>query len=680
MAGTLSNPFLERVFPFPFHRMEAAHVVPAVREALARAEATLEGLAAPLAPGEVPDWEGSVGALDALSSDLSRVTTPIHHLLSVAESPELREGWNEVLPELTAFGSRLSLNPGVHRRIQAFAASPAAEALDPLYRRHLTKTLRDFERAGAGLPEEERARLEALDVELSQLEQSFSEHVLDATAAWSLRIPAEEAHRLRGIPADALERAQGRAEAEGFQGWILGLDAPTVQAVLKHAQDRSLREALHRGWTARGVEAPWDNRPLIPRILELKRERAHMLGFANYPDYRLEEQMARSGSGAMGFLEDLVERTRPYWARDLAELEAHAAQLGLDRLRPWDVAFVQESLRKARYDLDEEALRPYFPLERVLEGMFEMAHRLFGLTVKAVEREERWHPDVQYYEIWDEAGILLAAFHADFFPRPEKRQGAWMSDFLYGNPDAGAPHLGNMCANFPPPTGNRPALLDHRDVETLFHEFGHLLHHCTSRIPLEGRGGIHVAWDFVELPSQLFENWCWEREALDLMSGHWETGEPLPEPLFRRMMEARRFMGGWGQMRQLSFGILDLALHQEYDAERDGDPVNWVTQRIRGLSANDEFAATHPLPSFLHLFSGGYAASYYAYLWSEVLEADLFSRFREEGIFSRSVGQAYLETILSKGDSEDPELLFRRFMGRDPDPEALLRRNLGESP
>jgi oligopeptidase A len=667
---TASNPFLERTFRIPFHRMDPSHVVPAVQEILARAEDARAALAGNPDP---PTWENTVAALDTLTERVRRVTNPIHHLLAVAESPELRKGWNEVLPQVTTFWSRLYLDREILTRLRGVVASPEARALDDLHRRHLARTIREFERAGAGLEDRDRARLEAIDVELSRLEQSFSEHVLDATAAWSLHLldPA----RLEGIPEDALERFQTRARSDEKEGWVIGLDAPSVQAVLRHARDRELRRTVFEANLARGKEDPWDNRPLIPRILELRREKARLLGYEDFPDFRLEEQMAHSGARAREFLEEMRTRTTPYWERDLAELRGEAQGLGLDALRPWDVSWVMEEIRKARFDLDEEELRPYFPLDRVLEGLFELARRLFGVVVHEVEIEERWHPDVRYHELRSEDGHLLGAFYADLFPRPEKRQGAWMSDFIYGV--GGDPHLANICANFPPPSERRPALLSHRDVETLFHEFGHLLHHCTSRVPIEGRGGINVAWDWVELPSQLLENWCWEEEALARFSGHWESGEPLPAELFRKMEQTRRFMGGWIQMRQISFGIMDLALHTEFDPATHGDPVAWATDRILDLAPDREFAGTHPLTSFLHLFSGGYAASYYAYLWSEVLEADLFSRFRDEGIFSRSVGEAFLDTILSRGDEKDPDLLFRDFMGRDPDPEPLLRRNLG---
>ncbi|TVP57843.1 MAG: M3 family peptidase [Gemmatimonadales bacterium] len=676
------NPILDQGYRIPFDRIEADHVVPGIRTVIAQTE---DGIASLSESDETPTWENTIVRFDDLTRRVRRATTPVQHLLGVRETPELREAWREILPEVSAFWSRLYLHEGLWARMRSYGETPEAAQLESLEARHLHKTLRDFQRAGADLPARDRARLEAIEVELSRLEQEFSENVLDATAGYTLHI--EDPERLEGIPSDAMARFRARAEADGREGWTLTLDAPSFLAVMKHAHDRELRRELHGAYLARGTEGDLDNRPLIPRILELRSEKAKLLGFDNYPDYRLEEQMAQSGDRARAFIDEMIERTRPYWRRDLAEFEAAATEREMGDLHPWDTGYLMEQMRKARFDLDEEELRPYFPIEGVVEGLFALAKRLFGLTIKAREIDEIWHEDVRFYEIRDDGGVHLGSFYADFFPRREKRQGAWMADFAYGIPpevavERGvdpAPHLGNICANFPPPDGDTPALLSHRDVETLFHEFGHLLHHCVSRVPIEGRGGINVAWDWVELPSQLLENWCWEREALTLFARHWESGEPLPADLHERMLKARRFMGGWMQMRQLSFGTLDQALHTEYDPENDGDPVAWVTERLVELSPNREFAASHPLPAFLHLFSGGYAASYYAYLWSEVLEADLFTRFQDEGVFNSEVGREYVDQILSQGDRYDPDVLFRRFMGRDPDPEALIRRNLGST-
>jgi oligopeptidase A len=712
------NPLLRDDFRIPFHEIRAEHVEPGITHALAEAQEEVDDLARDPSP---PTWQNTIGRLDAATERLARRITPARHLVSVAETPELRDAYNRVLPEISAFWSRLPLDEALWNRVEAYSETQEAGALTSVRRRHLEKTVREFRRAGADLPPERKERLQELRVELARLKQKFSENVLDATADYELLVTDDG--RLEGIPEAAKRRARVRAEEKGEEGWLLTLDYPSVEPVLKHAEDRTLREEILTAYVSRCRGGSFDNRPLVARILRLRDEVAHLLGYEDYPDYVLEERMAGDGARALGFEEDLVGRTRPYWLRDVTELRAHARALGMEELRPWDVGFVMERLRKERYEVDDEDLRPYFPLDRVLSGLFEIVRRVFGFRVEEQETEAVWHPDVRYYELYDESdGTLVGAFYTDWFPRKEKRQGAWMNDFVTGGPaEDGSflPHLGVICGNFTPADEETPALLTHREVQTTFHEFGHLLHHCTSRVEVPGRAGINVAWDFVELPSQLMENWTWEREALDLFARHWDTGEPFPEELFRRMVAARRFMGGWGQMRQLSFGTLDLRLHHDLapelraraedeaggaDAddhpteaasaeagdgglgldevdERQGEEVMARAEKIlEAFSPAPDFARRHILTSFTHLFAGGYAAGYYSYLWSEVLDADVFTRFRDEGIFNRETGRAYVETILSRGDADDPEELFRSFMGRDPDPEALLERNLGAEP
>lgn len=688
-----ANPLLSDAYRIPFHRIRSHHVEPGLRQALAEAQATVDAVAGDPAS---PTWENTVDRLDRAVELLTRRVTPASHLVNVAETPEIREAYNAILPEMSAFWSRLPLNAGLWRRLRAFADTDEARALQGLRRRHLDKSLQEFRRAGADLPDARKQRLEALRVELDRLQQRFSENVLDATAAYELLITDED--RLTGVPDAAKRRARGRAEEKGQDGWLLTLDYPSVEPILKYCRDRELRREIHVAYTLRCREGEYDNRGLTARILRLRKEMADILGYPSFPDYKLEDRMARTGARAAAFEWDMVERTRPYWDRDLREMTDFGVSLGIDTLEPWDVAFVMEKLRKERYDIDDEELRPYFPLDRVQAGLFAIVRRTFGFEVVEKPIPEVWHPDVRFYEIFSEDGTHVGSFYTDWFPRREKRPGAWMNDFITGGPnrDGFRPHLGAICGNFTPPEGDQAALLTHREVETTFHEFGHLLHHCTSRVEIAARAGINVAWDWVELPSQLMENWCWEREALDLVSGHHETGEPLPDDVFRKMEAARRFMGGWAQMRQLSFGTLDLALHDALaprlrasagDAGDDGidaaqapEVMTFAREHLQAFLPSEGFADLHSLTSFTHLFSGGYAAGYYSYLWSEVLDADVFTRFREEGVFNPGTGRAYVDAILSMGDAEDPEVLFRRFMGRDPDPAALLARNLGAAP
>jgi oligopeptidase A len=689
------NPLLAGGFRIPFHRIEAKHVEPAVRQALADAQAQVDRISEDQA---APTWANTMDRLDASVELLAERIAPVTHLVSVAETPELREAYNAVLPRITAFWSRLPLNEALWSRVKAYASTEEARRLTGLKQRHLEKTVREFQRAGADLPAPAKQRLEQVRIELAQLEQTFSEHVLDATAAYELVLTDES--RLDGVPESARRRAQERAKEKGKSGWLLTLDYPSVEPILKYCRDRELRREIFVAYTTRCRNGEFDNRPLLARILRLRDELAEILGYESFPDYTLEDRMAGSGRRATSFETDLVERTRPYWQRDVEEIRSHAATLELAGVEPWDAAFVMEDLRRRRYDIDDETLRPYFPLPKVLDGLFEIVRRTFGFRIEERKIAEVWHPDVRYFELYDDAdGTLLGGFYTDWFPRAEKRQGAWMNHFVTGGPraDRFAPHLGVICGNFTPPEGEAPALLTHREVETTFHEFGHLLHHCTSRVEIPSRAGINVAWDWVELPSQIMENWCWERQALDVFSGHYQTGAPLPDEIFRRMVAARRYMGGWAQMRQLSLGTVDLALHSDLapmlraalraaangsdPAELDrkqGDEVMAFGERwFVDFSPHPSFAEYHALTSFSHLFAGGYAAAYYSYLWSEVLDADAFTRFKREGIFNRETGRSYVETILSRGDSADPDALFVEFMGRQPDPSALLERNLG---
>jgi oligopeptidase A len=679
------NPLLERRDRIPFHRIRARHVEPGVREALSRAQARIDALVADVDPRT---FENTLSVLENITQELGETLAPVYHLLSVAETRELREAFNAVLPEITQFWSRLPLNEGLWKHVKSFAETPEGRSLGGIRGRHLAKTLREFRRAGADLSPALKARLEAIRVELARLEQKFSENVLDATAGYELHVT--DPGRVEGIPEGTLGRFREAATRKGMDGWLLSLDFPSYEAVVKHALDRRLREEIHTAYVGRCRDGQYDNTGLLPQILLLRQEMAQLLGYRHFPDYRLEEAMARSGERAAAFEEDLVARTRPYWEADVSVLQRHARELGIETLEPWDVTFVAESLRKARFDISDERLRPYFPLPAVMSGLFELVRRLFGLAVSERPIEETWHPDIRYYEVTDEGGTRLGAFYTDWLPRKEKRQGAWMNGLLTGGPERTGdfkPHLGFIAGNFSPPENGLPSLLTHREVQTIFHEFGHLLHHLTSRVEIPGRAGLNVAWDWVELPSQLMENWTWEPEALTLFARHHETGEAIPEDLLKNMLAARRFMGGWHQMRQLSFGTLDLVLHGELapslpgTGEGEGAAImRYAEEKLLRFSPGHSFARSHILTSFTHLFSGGYAAGYYSYLWSEVLDADAFSRFKAEGILNRETGRAFVESILSRGDSADPEALFREFMGRDPDPSALLERNLGPLP
>jgi len=669
------NPLLSRDLRIPFHEISHAHVEPGILEALNRAQKDLDALVA--LEGE-RTFKNTIFALDELTERLERPMGFASHLVAVKDSPALRAAYNAVLPQYTAFMTKLSLHSGLWRAVKSYAESPAARVLTGVRKRHLEKTVRAFVRAGADLPEDQKARMEALNIELSRLSTKFSENVLDATNAFEL-VLTDEAD-LAGLPESARTQAAASARAKGKEGWRFTLQIPSYQPFMTYAENRGLRETMYRAFTSRASEGALSNRELITRILALRKERAALLGYATHADYQLEERMVGSSERATGFLEDLYARTKPYWEGEVAALLEFARTLGLEDVQPWDLSFVAEKLRQARFNFDEEELRPYFPLGRVLEGLFKITEETFGVRVSKRENPNVWHPDVEYYELHDEGGTHVGSFYADWFPREDKRGGGWMNPLITGGPTEGAfhPHVGLIACNFSPPEGDKPALLTHREVETTFHEFGHLLHHCLSRVEVRGRSGMAVPWDFVELPSQIMENWCWEREALDVFARHFQTGEPIPDELFNKMRAARTFMAANAQMRQLSFGTVDLKLHTEYDPHSAGDPVAYAQRVMEPFSVKPEFAHNSFLTSFSHIFAGGYSAGYYSYKWAEVLDADAFTRFQNEGLFNPETGRAYVETILAKGDSEAPEVLFRQFMGRDPDPDALLRRNLGE--
>ena len=679
------NPLLSRDFRIPFDRIKPEHIEPGIQEALARAQKDLDELTA--YPG-VRTYENTIQALDALEERLDRAVGLAYHLTSVVSSPELRTAYNAVLPAFSAFYAKLPLNDALWRAIKEYSETPEAHALTGIRKRHLDKLVQSFVRAGADLPTDKKSRAEAIKIELSQLHTTFAENVLDATNAFELIVTDEG--ELSGLPDSALQQAKASAEAKGIEGYRFTLQAPSFVPFLQYADNRELRQKLYTAYVSRASEGEMDNRPLIEQILKLRRELAQLLGYADFADYRLEVNMVETGEAAARFERELLEKTQPFWREEVAELTRFAKELGIDDLEPWDTSYVTEKLRQAKYDLDAEALRPYFPVDNVLSGMFEICKRIFGITVTERDIEEVWHPEVKFYDIHSddgsEDGTHLGSFYADWFPRESKNGGAWMNSFITGGPrrkDKGQdgevfePHLGLMVGNFSPPQAGKPALLTHREVETTFHEFGHLLHHCLSRVEIPARAGTNVPRDWVELPSQIMENWTWERGALDLFAKHYETGEPLPDELFQKMQAAKTFMAANAQMRQLSFGTVDLSLHIQYDPEADNDAVSFGQKVMEPFSIKPEFAHNSFLTGFTHIFTGGYAAGYYSYKWSEVLDADAFSRFQKEGIFNRETGRDYVDAILSRGDSADAAELFREFMGRDPDVSALLRRNLG---
>jgi oligopeptidase A len=672
-----SNPLLQIQFQIPFDQIRAEHVEPAIAELIRRSKQNIDRIAAATAPRT---WANTMQALDQATEELDYAMSVVRHIEAVATHPALRAAYNAVQPVASAFYSSIPLDEALYSAIKEYADTEDARALTGVRARCLKKTLDSFRRHGAELDPAGKKKLGEIDVELAKLTTAYGEHVLDATNAWELLIEDEKG--LAGLPPSAIAAARQSAEEKGRAGWRFTLQAPSYVAVMTYLDDSAVRERIYRAYTMRAAAGEHDNRELVVRILELRQAKARLLGYRDFSDLVLEDRMARRGASAWEFLDDLRSKTQAHFTRENAELLAFRRSVeGPDapELQAWDTGYWAEKQRAALYEFDEEDLRPYFPVHNVVQGMFALAQKLFGIDVVEKQGVPVWHPDVKYYEIVDEEGAALGSFYADWFPRETKRGGAWMDAFLTGQPgDQGfTPHLGLICGNLTPPLGADPALLTHSEVETIFHEFGHLLHHCLSRVEVRGMAGTNVAWDFVELPSQIMENWCWERASLALFARHYKSGEPIPEDLFAKMTRARTFRSANAQMRQLGFGVVDMALHREYSAERDGEVVQYTRNLTQAFSAAPLPREHSMITSFTHLFSSpvGYGAGYYSYKWAEVLDADAFSRFQQEGVFNRKTGADFREWILSRGDGEDPAVLFRGFMGRDPDPTSLLRRS-----
>jgi oligopeptidase A len=654
------NPLLEISFRVPFDQIRASDVEPAIDQLLADAAKRLDDSIASPRP---------LHALDTMTEKLDYAMSVVRHLEAVATTPELRAAYNAVQPKVSAFYSSLPLNEALYKSLRSYADTEEGRGLTGTMRRYLTKTIDGFKRHGAELDPAGKARLKEIDVALAEVTTKFSENVLDSTNAWDLTI-ADEA-KLAGLPPSAVAAARASAESKGREGWRFTLQAPSYMAVMTYLDDEGVRREMWHAYNRRASEGQHDNRPLIARILDLRKEKARLLGFKDFADFVLDDRMAHTGDRAQTFIEDLRQKSEKRFGEENQDLETFANH----NLLPWDVGYWAEKQRGALYDFDEEALRPYFPLERVVDGMFQIFGRVLGIRVSEEQGVPAWDKEVRCYAIQDAStNRYLGSFYADWYPRENKRGGAWMDSLITGNPVKAEPHLGLICGNLTPPVDGKPALLTHREVETIFHEFGHLLHHLLSRVEVRGLSGTNVAWDFVELPSQIMENWCWERDSLDLFAKHYETGARIPDDLFQKMRRAKTFRAANAQMRQLGFGFVDLALHREWDGS--GDVLRFsrdILQNFAPAPLPEDYAM---IAGFTHLFASpvGYGAGYYSYKWAEVLDADAFTRFRQEGVFNEKVGLDYREKILSRGDSEDPALLYRSFMGRDPDPDALLVR------
>ena len=671
----MANPLIQLDFDLPFDQIETAHVEPAIDALLTSSKRAVDAVIEDSAPRT---YANTLGTLEDATEQLELAMTVIDHLESVATSDAFREAYNATRPKVSAFWSELAMNDGLYQAVRAFAETKEAKNLQPTEARFLKKTLDDFRRHGAELIPENKAKLQAIEVELTKLTTEFSQNVLDETNAFELVITEEAT--LEGLPATAKLAAAESARAKDLDGWRFTLQAPSMIPLLTYLDDPEVRERVWRAYSGRAIAGDRDNRPIIERILELRKAKARLLRYADFSDLVTEDRMAKTGSKARAFIDDLREKTQAAFDRENDALIEYRRRIeGADTapMRPWDLAYYAEKQRQDEYDFNEEELRPYFPLDRVLDGLFATAQALYDIRI--VQRKAAtWDEAVKTYAIEDAGSGMIAAFYVDLFPRENKRGGAWMNGIIAAayRPDRASLHLGLFCANVNPPVGGKPALLTHREVETLFHEFGHLLHHCFSRVSVRSLAGTNVAWDFVELPSQIMENWCWERSGLDLFAAHYETGEPIPDALYDKMVRARTYRAANAQMRQLGFATVDLALHRDYEPGSGADVMAYGREILQAHSASELPADYGMLAGFGHIFADpvGYAAGYYSYKWAEVLDADAFTRFKKEGITSPAVGRAFRETILAKGNSEEAAKLYEDFMGRGPVLEPLLER------
>jgi oligopeptidase A len=671
----MSNPLLQPYDLPPFSAIRAEHVKPAVEQILADSRAQVEALLAN--PPAQWSWANLVEPLDDMGEKLSRAWSPVSHLNAVMNSPELREAYESCLPLLSQYFTGLGQNQALFEAYQQLANSAEFATLDKAQQTIVEHALRDFRLSGIALPPAQQKRYGELQMRLSELQSTFSNQVLDATQAWSKEL--SDAAQLDGLPDSALEQARQAAEARELKGWLVTLDFPSYYAVMTYANDRALREEVYTAFCTRASDqgpnaGQLDNGPIIEEILILRQELAELLGFANYAELSLATKMAESTDQVLGFLRDLGQRSKGYAEQDLAALRTFAAEQGCAELKPWDVGYYSEKLRQHRYAISQEVLRPYFPINTVIKGMFGVVQKLYGIELREVNEFERWHADARLFEVL-ENGEVIGRFFLDLYARSHKRGGAWMDGCrdrrLLPGGQLQRP-IAYLVCNFTPPAGGKPALLTHDEVTTLFHEFGHGLHHLLTRVDYASASGINgVAWDAVELPSQFMENWCWEPEGLALISGHFETGEALPQELLDKMLAAKNFQSGMGMLRQVELSLFDFELHVRQQPELT---VQQVLDKVR-----DEVAVMRPPAfnrfqnGFSHIFAGGYAAGYYSYKWAEVLSADAFSRFEEEGVLNEATGRAFRDSILARGGSEEPMVLFVAFRGREPSIDPLLR-------
>ncbi|MBL0547332.1 oligopeptidase A [Aeromonas jandaei] len=676
----MNNPLLSMDSLPPFSQIQPDHVQPAVTQAIADCKQKIKDV---LAHTEPHTWDSLIAPLEEVNDRLARIWSPVSHLNSVLNSEPLRAAHDACLPLLSEFQTYVGQHEGLYQAYLALSESDDFPRLGGAQRKEIQNTLRDFRLSGIGLPAEAQQRYGEIQARLSELASRFSNNVLDATQGWH-KLVADEAE-LAGLPESVLAAARQMAELKGKEGWLFTLDIPSYLPVMMYADNRELRAEMYEAFTTRASDqgpnaGKWDNSAIMTELLTLRSELARLLGFANYAELSLATKMADKTSQVVDFLTDLAAKSLLQGKAELEEIRAFAAeQHGQSELAAWDIAYYAEKLKQHKFSISDEQLRPYFPANKVVKGLFEVVKRVFGMKVRERLGIDTWHPDVRFYDIFDSEDELRGSFYLDLYAREHKRGGAWMDVCLgrrYRQDGSLQKPVAYLTCNFNGPVDGKPALFTHDEVVTLFHEFGHGIHHMLTRIDVAGVAGINgVAWDAVELPSQFLENWCWESEALAFISGHYETGEPLPADLLEKMLTARNFQAAMQMLRQLEFALFDFRLHQEFDPAKP-EQIPALLDEVRSQVAVMTPPAFNRFQhSFSHIFAGGYAAGYYSYKWAEVLSADAFSRFEEEGIFNPATGQSFLQNILEKGGSKEPMELFRAFRGREPKVDALLRHS-----
>lgn len=685
------HPFLADDDPIKWHRLLPKYIESDISLAIELSQKNIDEIAS--LPLNKLTFKNTIIALEKAADPLDVAWSYVSHLDSTCNSDELREEHNKMLPRVAEFSANILLNDALWLRIKTFAETEEAQTLQGIDKKLLNDTLDSFRDIGADLPRKQRERIKEINIEISQKAQKFTENVLDSRNAWERYV--DDVEELKGLPSITVDVLREDAKAHGREGYRISLNPSTSGKCMQYLDDEKLREEIFRASLTVGHDDPYSNQKLVEDILRLKDEKAKILGHKTYADYALKRRMAKNGATALSFIENLHDRTRKFFVRDIDDMENFRAEfVGIEksRLVPWETSYMSEKFRQARFDFDEEQLRPYFRLENVIAGLFKVANRLYGIKfveqptfftkneddVPSGEAIPVWHEGVKYFKAFEENGDYIGGLYMDVHSRESKHAGGWMSDTKSGYLDGdGVWHYptATICTNLTPSTEDTPSLLSHREVETLFHEFGHTLHHLFGKVKYASMNGANTAWDFVELPSQIMENFCWERESLDIFAKHFETGEKIPEELFEKMIAAKNFMSGSGMMGQLCFAKLDLELHQKYENYANTDIEDQLKQVLGTYRVTlSEYVPTITL-SFKHIFGGGYSAGYYSYKWAEVLDADAFNKFKEHGVLSREVGDEFRGKILSRGDSDEADILYRDFMGRDPDIEPLFIRS-----